>query len=73
MDWDPETGYPLLKGAYMLMLTSEPSVNVFGSLGNVVDLTVEVELELDSRDGVMLSGDILAASNRPVWTGAETF
>lgn len=57
----------------MLMLTSEPSVNVFGSLGNVVDLTVEVELELDSRDGVMLSGDILAASNRPVWTGAETF
>lgn len=68
-----ETGYPLFKGAtYMFTLTSVPGVEVVGCLeGAKVDLPVE--LELDWRDGVMLSGDGPPDSNRLVWKGADAF
>lgn len=56
----------------MFTLTSVPGVEVVGCLGGAkVDLPVE--LELDWRDGVMLSGDGPPDSNRLVWKGADAF
>lgn len=62
----PNVGYIFPMGPYMFIVTSDPE-----GLVVVVDLPTELPLELESLDGVRLSGADPPGSSRLVWVGIK--